>query len=64
MIHLKKDFKIMYHFLLTNNRYKSLIGVSNPIEAIEIMSKTGYATDSKYKQKLLAIYRLIQSVDN
>jgi flagellar protein FlgJ len=55
-----EGFKDYVSLLANNTRYKDLIGVSNPYEAAEIMSKTGYATDKNYKQKLQSIIKQIQ----
>ena len=47
-------------FLSKNKRYKALVGVADPYKAAEVMSKTGYATDKNYKQKLQEIIQQIQ----
>jgi len=46
---------------LLKSKYKNVIGVNDPYKAAEIMSKSGYATDPKYKEKLQAIIKQVQS---
>lgn len=48
----EEGFKDYTSFLLSNSRYRPVIGVTDPYKAAEIMGKTGYATDPKYAEKL------------
>ena len=55
----EEGFRGYVDFLMKNKRYKPIIGVDDPFLAAEIMSKTGYATDVEYNQKLK---NMVQSV--
>lgn len=57
----EEGFNGYLSFLSRNSRYKPLVGISDPMQAAEVMSKTGYATDKDYKQKLQAIIKQIQN---
>ena len=57
----EEGFEGYASFLSQNKRYKNIIGVKDPMLAADIMSKTGYATDPKYKQKLQAIIQQLNT---
>ena len=51
-----------FNFLQKNKRYKPLFGELDPYKAVDIMAKTGYATDKKYKPKLYELVKQIQAM--
>ena len=58
----EEGVKGYFEFLAKNKRYKPLFGVKDPYDAVDIMAKTGYASDSTYKPKLYDMVKQIQEL--
>lgn len=58
----EEGFQGYINFLMKNNRYKPLIGVSDPYKAAEIMGKTGYATANNYTSNLKQMISQIRKI--
>lgn len=56
----EEGFKDYASFLISNARYKPVIGIEDPYKAAEVMAKTGYATDPQYAEKLKNIITKIK----
>jgi len=56
----EEGFRGYVDFLLRNPRYKSVIGVDDPMLAAEMMGRTGYATDPNYGEKLKSMVQTVQ----
>jgi len=57
----EEGFQGYVDFLLTNNRYSGLKGLTDPNKAAEFIGKSGYATDPNYTNVLKNIIKQVQT---
>lgn len=57
----EEGFQGYVDFLTSNKRYQNLKGVTDPLKAIALMGKSGYATSPEYTVTLQNVMKQIQS---